>query len=200
MKMRQKLGTVAVLLALLVLSGVVLAQAVAKRGRPTAVAVVDVQRVFESLKEKEQSEADLTTKADRLKAEQQDRQRKLEQMQKDMEMLAPGTPAFNTKQDDLERQAVELQAWGQFQSNKLQRERSLQIEGLYRKIMGSVEGFAKGNGYDVVLFKEGNFDFRNANPQQLSALIQVRKVLWSAEDLDITDQITQRMNNEFTNR
>ncbi len=200
MTMQKKLGTVAVLLALLVISGVVLAQAAAARGRPTAVAVVDVQRVFESLSEKTQSEADLQTKADRVKAEQQERQRKLEQMQKDMEVLTPGTDAYNTKQDELERQAVELQAWSQFQTNKLNRERSIQIEALYRKIVDSIERFAKASGHDLVIFKEGNIDFRNANPQQLAALIQVRKVLWSAPDLDITDQITQRMNNEFKNR
>ncbi|MEX0775432.1 MAG: OmpH family outer membrane protein [Phycisphaeraceae bacterium] len=191
---------VSLFLAALLLAGLMTSPALAQKARPTAIAVVDVQKVFDSLQEKNQVEADLQSRANALKQEETDRRKKLDDLQKDLEMLAPGTTAHTQKQEDLERQAVELQAWQQFQNQKLQRERSLQIEGLYRKILDAIGRVAKEAGYDLVLFKEGAIDFKNANPQQLAALIQVRKVLWSAPDLDVTDQVTQRMNNEYKNR
>ena len=75
----------------------------------------------------------------------------------------------------------------------------MQIEQLYRKTLDAIGRVAKDSGYDVVLFKEKAPDFTNANAQQISTMIQVRKLLWSSDDIDITQQITQRMNNEFEN-
>lgn len=169
------------------------------KGRPVAVAVVDVVKVSEALAERRQIEADLQTKADRLKEEDQNRQKKLEQLQKDVEFLAPGTPARDQKTEELERMALELQAWRSFQTNKINRERTLQIENVYRRMLDAVGRVAKENNYDLVLFKETAINFANARPEQVSAVIQVRKVLWSADDLDLTDEIIQRMNNEFKN-
>lgn len=186
-------------LSLALVSGFAWAQAAAMKARPVAAAVVDVQKAFDSLAEKVQVEAELQTRADRLKQEEQSRQKKLEELQKDMEMLAAGSPAFAQKEEEIARQLVELQAWRNFQTQKLTRERGLQIEGLYRKIVDSIGRLAKENGYDIVLFKEGPADFRNAKPEQLTALIQVRKVLWASNELDLTDQLVQRMNNEFKN-
>lgn len=169
------------------------------KGRPTAVAVADVQTVFESLKEKMQIEADLKTRLEQLNQEEQKQKTDLQSLKSDLEILAPGTPAFNEKQDQLEQKAIELQSWINFQTQKLNRERGMQIERLYRKMVEAIGRVAQQGGYDAVLFKERPVDFTGAKPEALNTLIQVRKVLWSADELDITDQVTQMMNNEFTN-
>jgi len=169
-------------------------------GRPTSVAVVDVQLVFESLKEKVQIEADLKGRLEQLNQDEQDRKRELEELKSDLEILAPDTPAYNEKQAKLEQSAIELQAWRTFQTQKLNRERGLQIERLYRKLLDAIGRISQQNGYDLVLFKEKPVDFRGTKPEALNTLIQVRKVLWSSDELDLTDQIIQLINNEFSNR
>ena len=58
---------------------------------------------------------------------------------------------------------------------------------------------AKENGYDVVLYKEQEPDFQNVKAEAINQMIQLRKVLWSADDLDLTDQAVTRMNNEYKN-
>lgn len=174
--------------------------AAAGKARPVAVGVVDVQKVFDSLAEKVQADADLQTKADRLQQEGQDRERKLQDLQKDLEVLAaPGSPTHTQKQEELERLAIEFQSWRNFQSQKLQRERAIRYEQLYRRMSETLGQLARENNFDVVLFKEGAFDTRNVKPEQLGTVIQLRKVLWTADDLDLTDMLVQRMNNEFKN-
>jgi len=168
--------------------------------RPTAVAVADLQRVFENLNEKVQMEADIQTRAEQIKQEQDKKQRELQLLKGDLDLLAPDTPAYAQKQLQLESQAIQLQAWMAFQQKKIQRERVAQIENLYQQVLDAVGMVSKQNGYDLVLFKEQQVNFGNANPEQLSAAIQVRKVLYSADELDITDQIITRMNNDFKNR
>ncbi len=168
-------------------------------GRPTAVAVMDVQVIFDSLKEKMQIEADLKSQLEQINTDDQDRKQELQELRSDLDILAPDTPAYNEKQSQLEQKAIELQAWRNFQTQKLNHERGLQIEKLYRKMLTAAGQLCKQNGYDLVLFKEQAVNFAGAKPEALKTLIQVRKVLWSADDLDITDQVIQLMNNEFTN-
>ncbi len=179
--------------------GVATAQ-LAGKGRPTSVAVMDVERAFNAMKEKAQIEADLQVQTQKLQEEKTNREKELRQLQADLEILAPDTPAFVQKQSDLEQKAVELQSWAQFQTAKVNRERAVQIEGLYRKLSEGAGRVAKENGYDLVIFKEGAVNFRRANPEQLSALIQIRKLLWAADDLDITDLVLTTLNNEYVNR
>jgi hypothetical protein len=47
--------------------------------------------------------------------------------------------------------------------------------------------------------KEGAPQFNYENLNQLLTQIGVRKVLYGSPAIDITDQIIQRMNNEFRN-
>ena len=168
-------------------------------GRPTATGVIDVQMVFDSLKEKMQIEADLKSRLEQLNAEEQEQKKDLQELKSDLDILAPDSPAFNEKQNQLEQKAIELQTWRTFQTQKLNRERGLQIERLYRKLIDAVGTVAQQNNFDLIMFKEKPVDFRGAKPEALNTLIQVRKVLWSAPDLDLTDQVTQLMNNEFSN-
>ncbi|NJL30669.1 MAG: OmpH family outer membrane protein [Phycisphaerales bacterium] len=170
------------------------------KSRPVAAAVVDVLKLFDSLAEKVQADADMQTRADRLQQEGQERERKLQDLQKDLEVLAaPGSAAHTQKQDELEKQAIEFQTWRNFQSQKLQRERAVRYEQLYRKMTDSLGKLSKENGFDIIFFKEGAFDTRNVKPEQLGTVIQLRKVLWASDDLDLTDMLVQRMNNEFKN-
>ena len=186
--------------ALLLAGGLAVALAAgAVKGRPTALAVVDVQKTFDSLSEKVQVEADLQSAADKIKQEELDRQKDLKQLQEDLGILARNTPAFTQKSDELEKKVVEFQAWRNWQTAKLSRERGVRIEDIYRKLTDAIGRVAKESGYDMVLFKEGPIRFPADKPEQISAMVQVRKVLWAADDLDLTEQVIQKMNNEYKN-
>ncbi|MBI1370921.1 MAG: hypothetical protein GC162_19990 [Planctomycetes bacterium] len=171
-----------------------------KGSKPAVIAVVDVQKVFNSLDEKGSVEADITASTEKLQKEEQDRQTELKALQADLNILAPGTPAFADTQEKLEKKAMEFQVWKQFNQNKLERDKAIRLEGLYMKVVGACEAIAKASGYDLVLFKDSTDALKGQNQQQLAALIQVRKVLYSAPDMDITDSVTQKINNEWNNR
>lgn len=170
------------------------------RGTPTAVAVVEVQRVIDNLKEKQSIEASLQQNNDRVQKEKQEAEQKIKQMQEELGLLTPGTDNFRKKQEQIEEAVISLNARLQFENQKIQRERGIQIEGLYQKMTRAIGDVAKTNGYQLVLFSEGPPEFRFENTQQLTTLIQLRKVLYFDPSLDITEQVTQKMNNDFANR
>lgn len=200
MNFRQSLSMIAVAMVVVALVGAANLVAQGKAARPTSVAVVDVQQVFNTLDEKSTVEADITQQTEQLQKEEQDRQTELKALQADLGILAAGTPAYQETQTKLENKALEFQVWKQFNQRKLEREKVVRLEALYRKVVDAIGGVAKQNNYDIVMFKDSTGDLKGENQQQLAAMIQVRKVLYSNPDLDITDQITQKLNNEWNNR
>ena len=167
------------------------------QAKPTAVAVVDLEQVFEQSKEKMQFDADQRTAREAIQKAAEDKQKAAEAMKADLDTLAPGTPAHQQKQQELELAAVEFQAWSQYEQLKLNREAAVRIEGLYRKSIESIDRMAQEAGYDLVLYREAQGKFQYENIQQLLQQIGFRKVLYANDAIDITDQVVQRMNNEF---
>lgn len=200
MNYRQSLTIIAVAaLAFALASGGALVAA-ANKPRAVTVAVVDVQKVFNSLDEKASVEADITQQTESLQKQEQDKQTALKALQADLSVLVAGTKAYDDTQDKLENKAIEFKVWQQFNQRKLEHDKAARLEALYKKVVDAIGSIAKSSGYDLVLFKDNTGDIKGENQQQLAAMIQVRKVLYSAPDLDITDQVTQKLNNEWNNR
>jgi Skp family chaperone for outer membrane proteins len=170
------------------------------RAQPVSAAVVDVEAVFQSLDEQAEIEASINDQITQIQQWRQGMENELKAIQGEMDILSPDSPEFDQLQEQANQKLVELQVKLQYEQRRVEAEKAIQLEGLYRKILDMVEQIAKEQGYDLVLFKDRTPRIRNANQQQLAALIQVRKLLYSRDGLDITDQVTQRLNNQYTNR
>ena len=166
---------------------------------PTRVAVVDVQKIFRSMDEQSGVNAELTQQAERLQREEQEKVSAVKSRQADADLLSKESDAYRQALGDIERMTIELQVWRQFMQRKLEQERTLRVQDLYNKILGGIDRLAQREGYDLVLQKDTQ-DFRPENQQQLTAMILGRKVLYASDKLDITDAVTQMLNNEFNNR
>lgn len=189
----------AVAFALIGIAGAVTAQN-ALRAEPTAVAVVNIERAFDQLNEKVAVESDIRSRGEQLGQEEQQRRQAIRQLREDLDVLNEGTTAYRQKEEELSRAAIELQTWTQFQQQRLAREHVLQTERLYRQMMDAIAELAGDEGYDAVLFREGEINFQAEQPQELVAQIQMRKVLYASDDIDITDQLIQRLNNAYEAR
>jgi Skp family chaperone for outer membrane proteins len=167
--------------------------------RPTRIAVADIEHIFNALDQRQAIEADLLGRRETLDADANRRRQEIVQLQEDLAVLVVGTPPFRAKQEELERKTFEFDFWLQWQRDRLQRERALQTANLYRKILESIGRVAKDHNFDVVMFKEKPPEFGTAREDEIATRIQIRKVLWSAEDLDLTSAVLTRMNNEWRN-
>ncbi|MEM0915446.1 MAG: OmpH family outer membrane protein [Planctomycetota bacterium] len=194
-----KLGHVTMLLAALAVVGLgwTAVRGQAGQATPTAVAVVDVEQVFQSLKAQTEFEADIQRQREALAQEAQSKQASAQAIQDDLEMLTAGTPAYDEKQALLERAAIDLQVWQRYEEVKLARQAQTQIERLYRDVVDAIERIATESGYDVVLLEQERESLQAENIQQLLGQIGTRKVLFAASKVDLTDTVIRRMNNEF---
>lgn len=198
---RLKLTNVAVIAAALLMTLWAGAQATSMlSARPTAIATVDVGRIYNALEEKKQIDAELKTLQNQIEQDDAARVETLRQLDADLKVVVPDSPAFKQKRSELEFKVIETEAWRELKKRQLGSEQAIQKEKLYRKIVAAVGDVATNSGYDAVLYRERDVDFKGANSQQIDALIALRKVLWCKDELDITDLVTQKMNNDYANR
>jgi Skp family chaperone for outer membrane proteins len=172
----------------------------AQARRGGTIAVVDIQEVFNQLTERADVEADIKARIDNLEKWEQDKQTELRQLKADLDIMSPDSPNFERTREKPERAVIALQVEIKIKQRQLEQEKAIQLEALYRKIIAGIGTIAQQRGYELVLLKDQMPDLRGANQQQIAALIQVRKLLYSADHLDITDQIKQKLNNDYATK
>jgi len=174
------------------------AQANKKPGTP--VAVVDIEKVFNELQERGAVEASIQSKIAELQKWEQEKRKEIAALQSDLELMKAGTDAYDQTREKLRKALIELRVELEVGQRQVEQEKALQLEGLYLKMIDTVGQVAQQQGFELVMFKDNTPPMRGANQQQIAALIQVRKCLYAADHLDLTDQVKQKMNNDFNNR
>jgi Skp family chaperone for outer membrane proteins len=164
----------------------------------SATAVVDLKRTYDSLREKLKIESQFQAREEVFSSEKEKREAKVKQLSDALSDLQLGTPEYNNIQEQLESAQADYAVWVRLESGKINRDRAAWIKEIYGKMLENIGKVAKEKGYDLVLFKVPDIDFSEVKSEQVSKMIQTRKVLWSIEELDLTDFVIQRMNLAYT--
>ncbi|QQE12608.1 OmpH family outer membrane protein [Planctomycetota bacterium] len=167
--------------------------------QPTAVATVDIAKVMKGLKERIALEADIKIAQQEFVAKFDEKKKELQGMQDQLNMVE-GTSAYDEIRRSAEMKAYNMQAWQQYEQARLQRETLVGSEYIYRKIAAAVDRIATAYGYEIVIAKESLDSLGNyKNQQELQAQMMTRKVLYSADTVDLTTQVITTMNNDYDN-
>ncbi len=193
-------------LAALALAGSLLAyQAAARRPappQPPTVAVVRILNLFEGLEQRADAKAELERMEDQQRAEKTARETALNKKKDAIKDI--DDPADRAAAEDavaLEQYAYEF--WLQESMTELEVEKALRLRGLYKDIRKAIRDLAENEGYDLVLMddsiEELVFDREMRTSPQVQVLQQITStnVLYVVPRIDVTDQLTVRMNNAF---
>lgn len=162
--------------------------------RPTAVAVVDLQAVFDGARILETFKADAGKLTADFQSQRDAKQKELEKLRFELEPLDKSSDEFRKQAEALQYKAYEFKLWSEFQAAKIQHEQGLQLHKLYRDTRTVVAQIAKEQGYDLVLYSEGDAEINWNQVNELNAQVQLRKVLYASDQVNITDQVIQRLN------
>ncbi len=180
-------------------------QAGAQRGtraRPTAVATVNLTKVLEGLEERAAAERDLEAMQLEFKKQDEARMAEIDEMEATLEDIIDAQAKLK-KRDDIDLKTLEFLSWRRVKAEQLDVEMALLLQDLYRKIATSIDEQGKANGYDLVLVDDSSSDFSYNPDARVSREIQVRqqivsrRMLWGAEEIDMTEDLIVRMNNAF---
>jgi Skp family chaperone for outer membrane proteins len=196
---RMHLMTVIVVFAVLATGALSLGAGAMMAARPTAIAVVDVVKVRNAMDEAREVTAEIERELQEFQNQDKARMQAIEELRQDLELLEPNTPAYTAKRQELLFKMVEARTWQEVKKAELNSEHAIQLERLYMKIVAAARDVAELNGYDIVMAAERQLDFSKANAQEIDALVALRKLLWHTPEINITDQVIQKMNNDFAN-
>jgi len=161
------------------------------------VAVVDVERVFNEMDERSDILANIQSQIQELQQWEQSQRESLQELQADLELLKPESEEYLKTREELRSKAVALRVQMEVKQQQLEAEQAAQMEMLYRKILDAVSRVARDEDVQLVLTKDNTPRIRNANQQQIAAMVQARKVLFAHSDLDMTESVKRKLNSEY---
>jgi Skp family chaperone for outer membrane proteins len=164
-------------------------------GSGLKIAVVSIQKIFQECKRSISYREEAIAEQDRIIAE-------LEKLSKEIEAGKAGLQTLKEDSSDYTVQAKELfekqasyQARQEFYKQQLDLKDRLWMKKLYQDILRTAGEIAKEKGLDLV-FKEDEVDFSETSASELGLAIRVQKLLYSGGCLDITDEVTARLDAE----
>ncbi|MEE3001321.1 MAG: OmpH family outer membrane protein [Planctomycetota bacterium] len=160
---------------------------------PAVVATVDLETTINSLDEWAEMLASETDIGDGLQSEVKRRQDEIELLEADLEDYPSGSEKFKEAFKRYQMASIELQGYVQFQQLKSQQRTSELILKLYEKIKLIAKQLADENGYDIILMNDSVLEIPE-NPENIVREISNRRILFARTQMDITDQLIQRMN------
>ena len=139
---------------------------------PAKIGYVNLARLFDGYEKTRASDAALEQKGKQKEAELQGRLDELKRLREGTELL--NADARDQKQRQLEEKADELQRLRNSAVRDLRRERDKIAKGLLEEIQQVLEGFAKENGFSVILTSDA--------------------LLYGQKSYDITDEVLALLN------
>ena len=174
----------------------VVAQATAG-GEASRVATVDLQRVLNESDRFARMQEDQQARQQKLADEQQQKQGEVKASQNQLDALGPDTPAWEAKRREVLEMAAGVRAWEEISKQIESSEQARDFLSLYEAANAAVEAVAKERGVDVVLATADLPEMSTlvrADRNQISAILQNRKVLYAGDRADLTQAVLLRLN------
>ena len=159
---------------------------------PPKVGTVSIRGVLDNTKKKTQFEEQLKAEGARVMAELEKFEKEIEALKADMNTRVKGSGDYmDLMRRGMEKQAT-LKAKDEFYQQEFAFKQQDWTENIYREILAAVEVTAKEMGLDMVFVKE-DFLFPSASSNELLMTIKTSKVLYSSDELDITNEVLTRL-------
>jgi Skp family chaperone for outer membrane proteins len=167
------------------------------QAKSATIGVVDVEKVFNELDERADILAGVQSEVQKLQQWEQQQRESLKKLQMDLDLLKPDTQEYINTREQLRRKAIEIRVELEVKQRQLEAEQAAKMEMLYRKILDGIARVAQEQNVQLVLMKDNTPAIRNANAQQIAAMVQGRKVLYSAPDMDMSEAVKRKLNAEY---
>ena len=168
---------------------------------PTVVVTFNIEQVTADLTERGDSEVKLRKLLTNIEDEKNLKFKAIEELNVAIESAADADRGVLLENlDKLKLSAISFQRYA---ISQIDIERSLMFRDLYLKIKKSVAEVADENGYDLVLISDNTREILvNPNAKvsrefQVREQIEVKRIMFASNQIDITEQIVTHMNLEW---
>jgi Skp family chaperone for outer membrane proteins len=163
----------------------------------TAVAVVDLEKLYAELNQKADRDTAVRERAETLKKDLADRKKALERLEQDLELFAPGTDKHDEALKKLAEAAATYQTQTKFGRLIIELENGRVLRDVYESIKNEARQLADELGYDLVVVDDSIAEVPPGGEGETTRQISARRVLYASPRIDITAALIERMNKAF---
>jgi Skp family chaperone for outer membrane proteins len=163
---------------------------------PTKAAVVDIVKVFNDYQRTKEVNDRLNKEQVELQNERKKKIDRVEALKAQLDSLHPDSKDYYQREKELLELSIELKNFTDIKAEEVKREFRVMTEDIYGEMIKTIESVAKDAGYDLVLY----LDLTDIHGDSFPALlekIRERKVLYSAKEIDITQNVLENLNQNY---
>jgi len=189
------------MLAAALLAGAVVLTRSPAQTRPTAVAatrvaVCDVVGIFNNYQRAKDLTAKLNERRRSIQAENEQRGKEIEAIKMELEGLKKGSREYEKRFKEMQRRTFDRAAWLKYEESLAIREHHRLTREMYTQIQETVATVARRQGFHIVLFRDPE-KLTSQNTSELLRQINMRKVLYSDDRVDITEETLRTLNETY---
>ena len=169
-----------------------------EKAPPTSVAVINWLDMTDNLTRWKTIDLELTDQENNFETERQKREAEIKALMDQLEVTT-GTDSEQALVSEIKEKQAAYQSWVQVKLGELQNNRLKAQIDLYVEINDAVKVIAEREGFDLVLWNDSEAKIRDLAtmpPNQAATLISSRHVFYASEAIDITQTVTDFMNND----
>jgi Skp family chaperone for outer membrane proteins len=164
-------------------------------GTGLKVAVVSLRKIFQQCKRGVSYREEAIAEQNRIIAELEKLSKEIEAEQAGLRTLKENSSDYMASAKGLFEKRASYQARNEFYKQQMELKDRLWMKELYQDILRIAGEVAKEKGLDLV-FREDEVDFSETNTSELGLAMRTQKLLYSGGCLDITDEVTARLDAE----
>jgi len=164
---------------------------------PAVIAVVDLQEAIKTLDQRTAQEQALQQFIESQNEKIKKIGAELEQVRNEIDLLVPDSPEYRRKVEQAWRLRADLEVQKNVSDQLIDRRRAEAFAKLFENIRDAASRVAERAGYDLVLSNDAGAELPEGSESQVRSVMINRRVLYAADELDITDQVVRMMNNEW---
>jgi Skp family chaperone for outer membrane proteins len=165
-------------------------------GGQSSVAVCDVVKVFREYNRANAMQKELEAQRKSMETQNLRRQKALKSMETALKGINPGTPKHAEELNKLRRAAIEHKVWLEMEQSQILTKHALLMRDMYDSLRKTVAAIAKARRVTLVMQMDGA-SLTGRNSQEMMSQISSRKVIYAGPQIDITDELIQKLNESY---
>ncbi len=166
----------------------------------TRVAVCDVGKVLNGNERRAELLAQYHQKRTAANEEDKKRLAEIETIQKALKQnLKPNTKEYDQQLQKLQQLSIQRKVWREYEEWQFAREHRQLMEHMYGEILDAIAVIARQRGYHLVLYRD-DVEVESETTSELLNKVAQRKCLYNDPRIDLTQPVTERLNQNFRAR
>ncbi|MSR33964.1 MAG: OmpH family outer membrane protein [Phycisphaerales bacterium] len=168
--------------------------------KPTVIATVDLERLYNGLDEHKAGEKRLEETMKELGAKSEKLGLAIQSLQSELENFKADSPGFFETSNKIEDAIGNFKAFEEFSKYKFENEKKILLRGTYQAIKSSLGDICKAQQIDAVFLDDATPPFDPKDTRPVMTQISGRRMLWVNPAIDISDVVIKQMNENFSKR